>query len=66
MVFIKILIFLVAVAACIAILKYTEKIVRVVGKNSWAEKYLGGGGTYTMWKIIAIVIVAAALWYLLS
>lgn len=59
----KFLIFVVAVVVAGAILKYTEPIVRLVGKNDLAEKYLGSGGTYTMWKLLAVVIVIWALVY---
>lgn len=59
----KFLIFVVAVVIAGAILKYTEPIVRLVGKNDLAEKYLGSGGTYTMWKLLAVIIVIWALVY---
>ncbi|PIP21889.1 MAG: hypothetical protein COX39_00550 [Candidatus Nealsonbacteria bacterium CG23_combo_of_CG06-09_8_20_14_all_40_13] len=63
MVPIKILIVVAAIIVCLGILKFQEKIVRLFGKNSIAEKYLGNGGTYAMWKIIAITIVVFSLWY---
>lgn len=66
MVFIKILIFLISCGAAILILKYTEAIVRMVGKMSWAENRLGMGGTYTVWKLIAILLIVGSLVYLTS
>ncbi len=63
MVVVKILVFLVAAAIGILILKYTEPIVRTVGKMGWAEEHLGLGGTYTMWKIIGIVVILGGLVY---
>lgn len=65
MVFIeKFLIFLVCVGAALMILKYTEPLVRMIGKMDWAERYLGSGGTYTMWKLIAVLIIAGSLIFL--
>jgi len=56
----RILIFLGAILIGILILKYTERIVSLVGYMEWAERYLGfggGGGTYTAWKIIGLLII---------
>ena len=66
MVFIKILIFLVSCGLAILILKYTEPIVRMVGKMGWAENRFGMGGTYTVWKLIAILLIVGSLVYLTS
>ena len=57
----KFFLFLLAVAVGILIMKYTEPIVRTVGINDLAEKYLGAGGTYTMWRLLAILLIVAAL-----
>ncbi|MFA6492898.1 MAG: hypothetical protein WCV58_02065 [Patescibacteria group bacterium] len=66
MVFIKILIFLACTAVAILILKYTDRVVRIVGKMDWAERHLGMGGTYTAWKLIAILLIVGSLVYLTS
>jgi len=63
MVFVKILIFLACSMIGILILKYTERIVRNVGKMSWAEQKLGMGGTYTVWKLIGILLIVGSLIY---
>jgi len=63
MVFVKILIFLACSFVGILILKYTEPIVRNVGKMSWAEQRLGTGGTYTVWKLIGILLIVGSLVY---
>lgn len=44
--------------------KFRVNLVRIVGKNDYAEKYLGSGGTYTMWVLLAIALVAFAITYL--
>ncbi len=64
--FIKILVFLVAFAIGLAIMKYNEPIVRTFGKSSFAEKYLGMGGTYSMWKLIGLAIILVGFAYLLG
>jgi len=37
-------------------------MVRLVGRMDYAEKYLGVGGSYTMWKIIGIGCIIAAFY----
>jgi len=64
MVFVKIIIFLICATLAILILKYTEPLVRMIGKMSWAENRLGMGGTYTVWKLIAILLIVGSLVYL--
>lgn len=63
MVLTKILVFIILVAVAFLILKYTEPIVRMIGKSDLAERYLGMGGTYNMWKIIAVILIIAGLLY---
>ncbi len=52
--------------AGIFIVYYREKIVRVFGKNSVAEKYLGAGGTYNMWVLIGMIVMLVGLLILLG
>ncbi len=61
--FTRIIVSIILVAVAILILKYTELIVRNVGKSDLAEKYLGMGGTYNMWKLIAVAIIIVAVLY---
>ncbi len=44
-------------------LRYTLQMARTFGKVGWAERYLGEGGTYTMWKIIGIIAPIIAVVY---
>ncbi len=46
------------------ILKYREQLVRMVGKNYYAERFLGSGGTYNMWILLAVLLVIVAVWRL--
>jgi len=62
----KFVIFIAMFAVGVLILRYNEPIVRMVGKSSFAEKYLGMGGTYTMWKLIAVVIMIVGYLYVMG
>jgi hypothetical protein len=64
--FTKIIVFIVLFGAGVLILRYTEPIVHTVGKSGWAEQHLGAGGTYNMWKIIAIIAMLIGFLYLLG
>lgn len=58
---IRLITFLIITGIALLILKYTEQIVRIVGKSQFGEKYFGMGGTYNMWKVIAILAIVAAV-----
>ena len=64
--FVRTIVFIAMFAAGVLILKYTEQVVRTVGKSGWAEQHLGMGGTYNMWKIIAIVVMLFGFLYLIG
>ena len=46
--------------------KYRERIVRIVGKSDLAEKYLGLGGSYNMWVIIGMITMFVGAMILLG
>lgn len=60
----RLLIFILCVIVCLLILRYTELLVRIFGTNDWAEQYLGGGGSYTMWKLIGVAVAIGGILYL--
>jgi hypothetical protein len=64
--FLKIFIFIIALVAGLYFLVKSEYIVRVIGHNAWAEKYLGAGGTYLMWKLLGILVIILGFLYLLG
>ncbi|MBI2263046.1 hypothetical protein HYU72_00120 [Candidatus Berkelbacteria bacterium] len=64
MVFIKIIVLGIAIILAVLINRYLEPLVRMVGKMYYAEKFLGNGGTYLAWRILSILLVALALWWL--
>ena len=50
----------------VLLMKYTYQIVQYFGKVPWAEQYLRGGfgGTYFMYKLIGVLLVVLALFYM--
>ena len=66
MVFIKILVLILAIISAIIIIQKREWIARQFGKAEWAERFLGTGGTYTMWILIALFIIILALVWLVG
>lgn len=61
----RIVVFLLTLGGGIAILRYTYQVVRFAGKSAWAEGKMAGG-TFTMWKIIAIVMIIFGFLYLIG
>jgi hypothetical protein len=52
------------VALGAVIVKFTGPIARTVGQNDLAERYLGMGGTYTMWTLIGVGLIIASFFVL--
>ena len=66
MVFVKILVLIAAILLALVLIRYRLQLVRIVGKNYYAEKYLGQGGSYTFWILFAILIIFVALVWLVG
>lgn len=45
------------------LVRYSRQLVNIVGQNSWAERKLGPGGSYTMWKILGVICIVFAFTY---
>ena len=45
-----------AIITSFLLIKYRERIVGITGKFSWAEKYLGMGGTYRFFVILGVIV----------
>jgi hypothetical protein len=60
MVFVRIIVGLLVIAACVALMKYSVQVTNFTGKIELAEKYLGSplAGTYTFYKLFALLIMA--------
>lgn len=48
------------------VIKYSFQITNLFGKIGWAENHLssGLGGTYTLYKLIGVVIIILAMLYM--
>jgi len=65
--FVRILVGLIGIPAGILILKYTMFIKEnFIGDIDWAEKHLGRGGTYTLIKIIGVIISILCFLYMVG
>lgn len=60
----RLILLVVAIIVAYYMVKFREKLVRLVGKNYYAEKFLGAGGSYTMWVLLAVILVAFAVYFL--
>lgn len=43
--------------------EYTLKAVRMIGMMGWAERLVGRGGTFDIWKIIGVLAPILAIIY---
>jgi len=57
----RLLVLLAAIGLGILIERFTERIVNFVGYSGWAESKLGAGGTYTMWKLIGLIMIVGGV-----
>lgn len=62
----RILVLFLAIIIGISMMKYRERLVNLFGKNYYAEKYLGNGGSYNFWQLLGILVILGALIYLFS
>lgn len=54
---------LICLGLAFLMLRYTEKLKRLLGDIAFAEKYLGAGGTYTLIKLIALGLIVFGFVY---
>lgn len=57
------LVFVLGIASLILLLRYRRNVGDFIGPVSWAEQYLGSGGTYTLVTIIALVTFVVSTMY---
>ena len=58
-----ILVGLIGCAVGVLYLKYSAQISNFTGSIGFAERYLGAGGTYTLHKVIGVLIILLSIWY---
>lgn len=52
---------LVGIILGIVYIKYNYQITQMTGQISWAESHLGGGGTYTLHKLLAVILIIISI-----
>lgn len=58
------LISIVVFASGVVVITHSYQLTQIIGYNDMAERYLGSGGTYSMWKLIGVAMMIGAVWYL--
>lgn len=66
MILLKILILIVGIGLGVSFMKYNYPLTQLFGFNSLAERYLGNGGTYSMWKLLGVLVIIGSIWYVFS
>jgi hypothetical protein len=59
----KFLLLIVGIAGGTAFIKYNFQLTQLFGHNYYAEKYLGDGGTYLMWKLLGALVIVITVIY---
>lgn len=59
----KLLVIVLGLAAGTALMKYNFQLTRLFGYNQYAERFLGSGGTYSMWKLLGVVVILISAWF---
>ena len=59
----KIAVLILGLGVGTALVKYSFQLTQIFGHNSLAEQYLGNGGSYTMWKLLGLIIIFGSIWY---
>ncbi len=59
----KLIILVTGFALGVGLLKYNFQLTQLFGHNSLAERYLGDGGTYTMWKLLGTALIIITVIY---
>ena len=60
----RIVIGLIGAVLSIALIVYRERIIRFTGMIGWAERHLGGGGSYTLMILVGIALFFFSLMYM--
>lgn len=58
----RLLIFFLGIALGTLFVRYSYQLTQLFGHNSYAERYIGDGGTYSMWKLLGLVVIVVAVW----
>jgi hypothetical protein len=61
----KIIVFVIFSPLGLYLMIKAEPLVRLFGKNSWAERVMPGG-SYTMWKLIGLIVIILGFVFLMG
>lgn len=59
----KFLVFLVLVGVGLLFVLKTDGLVGVTGRVGWAERNLGNGGTFSLYKLIGLLLIVIGMLY---
>lgn len=59
----KLLIFVLGLGVGVGFIKYSYQLTQLFGHNSYAEQYIGSGGTYSMWKLLGLAAILGTIWW---
>ena len=59
----RILVLIIGLAIGVVFVWQKKFFADTFGRNGWAERTFGPGGTFFMWQLIGIVIIVASLLY---
>ena len=62
----KVLTFLGLIILGFLLVRYSKWLTDNTTRFEWPEKVLGPGGTYTVWKMIGVLLIAFAFYYLFA
>ena len=48
----------------IGLIKFSFQITNIFGHIGWAEQHIGGGGTYTLYKLVGVAIIIIGFLYM--
>ncbi|MEX0594611.1 MAG: hypothetical protein WD157_00735 [Patescibacteria group bacterium] len=63
---IKILVLLGGIVGGVLMMRHNYQLVQLFGYAGLAERYLGQGGSYTMWKLLGLLAIFGSLYYVFS
>jgi len=62
----RVFVFLIALGLGLTVVLRTKWFVDITGSSAWAERSLGVGGSYTLWKGIGLLIIIGGFLFLLG
>ncbi len=60
---VKILFLLICLLIGLVMILRTDSVVGITGRFGWAERNLGGAGTYTFYKLLGIALILIGMFY---